>query len=59
MDDTGAPPFLAEARRFEFQPVMSFGMYGAWVHVRPATAATQSPGTLVAASADSSRAVRK
>jgi predicted transglutaminase-like cysteine proteinase len=59
MDDTGAPPFLAEARRFEFQPVMSFGMYGAWVHVRPATPATQATGTLVAASADSSRAVRK
>lgn len=59
MDDTGSPPFLAETRRFEFQPVMSFGMYGAWVHVRPASAEAQGAGTLVAATADSSRMVRK
>lgn len=60
MDDTGSPPFLAESRRFELQPVMSFGMYGAWVHVRPATAsATPDSGTLVAAATDSSRIVRK
>ena len=55
MDDTGAPPFLAESRRFEFQPLMSFGMYGAWVHVRPATSAS----TFVAATASSSTLVRK
>jgi predicted transglutaminase-like cysteine proteinase len=35
VDDTGGPPFLVESRRLEFQPVMSFGMYGAWVHVPP------------------------
>ena len=59
MDDTGAPPFLAESRRFEFQPVMSFGMYGAWVHVRPAPAVSSASATFVAASVDSSRMVRK
>jgi predicted transglutaminase-like cysteine proteinase len=35
VDDTGGPPFLVESRRLEFQPLMSFGMYGAWVHVSP------------------------
>jgi len=55
MDDTGAPPFLAETRRFELQPLMSFGMYGAWVHVRPAAPAA----TFVAATASSSTLVRK
>ena len=55
MDDTGAPPFLAESRRFEFQPLMSFGMYGAWVHVPPSAPAT----TFVAATASSSTLVRK
>jgi len=60
MDDTGSPPFLAESRRVEFEPVMSFGMYGAWVHVRPAAAsAAPQSGTLVAVSADSSRTARK
>ena len=61
MDDTGVPPFLAESRRFEFQPVMSFGMYGAWVHVRPAgvARAASAPGTLLAAGADSSALARK
>lgn len=54
MDDTGAPPFLAESRRFELQPIMSFGMYGAWIHVAP----TVTGSTLAAASASSS-AVRK
>jgi len=36
MDDTGAPPFAAEQRRLEFQPQVSFGMYGAWVHLQSA-----------------------
>jgi predicted transglutaminase-like cysteine proteinase len=48
VDDTGGPPFPVEARRFEFQPVMSFGMYNSWVHVGPtpltmASATTSSP----------------
>ncbi|HWC56825.1 MAG TPA: transglutaminase-like cysteine peptidase [Sphingomicrobium sp.] len=45
VDDSGAPPFPAEQRRFEFEPIMSFGMYGAWVHVRPSapSIATASP----------------
>ena len=44
VDDTGAPPFPVEQRRLEFQPVMSFGMYGAWVHVQPMTATIASAG---------------
>ena len=55
IDDTGAPPYLAETRSYEFQPLMSFGMYGAWVHVRPATPTS----TFVAATANSSALVRK
>jgi predicted transglutaminase-like cysteine proteinase len=54
MDDTGAPPFLAEKRRLEFQPVMSFGMYGAWVHVRPV-----APTTIAAVSAPAATIARK
>lgn len=48
IDDTGAPPFPAEQRRLEFHPQMSFGMYGAWVHVQamsPASAAIASAKT--------------
>ena len=56
LDDTGAGPFLAETRRFEFQPLMSFGMYGAWVHVGPDRG--PSPA-LVAATANSSAVARK
>ena len=33
MDDTGGRPFTVEERRREFQPLISFGMYGAWVHM--------------------------
>jgi predicted transglutaminase-like cysteine proteinase len=55
MDDTGSPPFLAEQRRLEFQPLMSFGMYGAWVHVGPAPA----PTTIASAKTDSSTIARK
>lgn len=32
LDDTGGTPFVAESRRNEFQPIMSFGWKGAWVH---------------------------
>ena len=56
MDDTGGRPFTVEERRREFQPLMSFGMYGAWVHM-PRT--TLAPATLVAASAATSGTVRK
>ena len=55
MDDTGGRPFAVEERRLEFQPLMSFGMYGAWVHARPAPAAA----TIASASADTSRTARK
>jgi predicted transglutaminase-like cysteine proteinase len=40
LDDSAAAPFPAEERRFELQPIMSFGLYGAWVHVRPAAIAS-------------------
>ena len=35
LDDTGGVPFPVEGRRFEFQPVLSFGANGAWVYSRP------------------------
>lgn len=34
LDDTGGAPFLADTRRREFQPVLSFGWSGTWVHTR-------------------------
>ncbi len=34
LDDTGGAPFLADTRRKEFQPILSFGWSGAWVHTR-------------------------
>lgn len=34
LDDTGGEPFLVESRRREFQPVLSFGWNGAWVHTK-------------------------
>jgi predicted transglutaminase-like cysteine proteinase len=52
VDDDGAPPLLAEQRRLEFQPIMSFGMYGAWVHVPrmapPILAAAKPAGSTIA-----------
>jgi predicted transglutaminase-like cysteine proteinase len=65
VDDTGGPPFLVESRRLEFQPLMSFGMYGAWVHVppmiRPAPlmAAAAKPTALASAKPDSASIARK
>jgi predicted transglutaminase-like cysteine proteinase len=38
LDDTGGTPFQADQRRFEFQPVISFGWNGTWVHTRPPAA---------------------
>jgi predicted transglutaminase-like cysteine proteinase len=46
LDDTGGTPFPVEGRRFEFQPVLSFGANGAWVHARP-----QAPTVAAAAAA--------
>jgi predicted transglutaminase-like cysteine proteinase len=45
LDDSGAAPFDAEQRRFELQPLISFGLYGAWVHVRPAAIASAGSRT--------------
>ena len=63
MDDTGGRPFAIEERRLEFQPVMSFGMYGAWVHVPGITIASSRPApatlTAAAAAANSAAATRK
>lgn len=60
MDDTGGRPFAVEERRFEFQPLMSFGMYGAWVHVRPVAPVQRTAPSFVAAAASKSSAmVRK
>lgn len=65
VDDTGGPPFMVEARRLEFQPLMSFGMYGAWVHVppmvKPAPLMTTAgkPATLAAAKPTSAAVSRK
>jgi len=35
LDDTGGAPFQVEGRKFEFQPVLSFGVNGSWVYARP------------------------
>ena len=61
MDDTGSRPFAVEERRQEFQPVMSFGMYGAWVHVPPTNIAFSrpAPSNIAAAATTSSTLVRK
>lgn len=56
IDDTGAPPFLAEERRLEFHPQMSFGMYGAWVH---AQSMPLPQTTIAAARTDSSVLARR
>ncbi len=34
LDDTGGPAVLIDRRRFEFEPQISFGWNGAWVHAR-------------------------
>lgn len=65
VDDTGGPPFVVESRRLEFQPLMSFGMYGAWVHVSPMMkpaplmTAAGKPAALASARQDSSTVARK
>lgn len=42
VDDTGGTPYPAEQRRFEFQPIISFGWNGAWLHARPTVTAAAS-----------------
>ena len=61
MDDTGGRPFTVEERSQEFQPLMSFGMYGAWVHVPPTNIAFSRPAptNIAAAASTSTSAVRK
>ncbi len=59
MDDTGGRPFAVEERRNEFQPLMSFGMYGAWVHAPLPAPQRSGSAALVAASASSQATIRK
>ena len=65
VDDTGGPPFMVEARRLEFQPLMSFGMYGTWVHVPPMVkpvpmmTSAGKPAALAAAKPSSAAVARK
>ena len=44
LDDTGGTPFPVEQRRYEFQPLISFGYGGAWVHSRPTTTPPAAKG---------------
>jgi predicted transglutaminase-like cysteine proteinase len=44
LDDTGGAPFPVESRRREFQPVLSFGWGGTWVHTKPAAAIAMRAG---------------
>jgi predicted transglutaminase-like cysteine proteinase len=53
MDDTGGRPFAVEERRKEFQPLMSFGMYGAWAHIPPAPLIRKPEATLASATSNS------
>lgn len=47
VDDTGGPAVLLDRRRHEFQPQLSFGSGGSWVHARklPPTTVTARAGT--------------
>lgn len=42
LDDTGGTPYQVEQRKYEFQPIISFGWNGAWLHTRPQTVALTS-----------------
>jgi len=44
LDDTGGAPFLVEQRRYEFQPIISFGWNGSWIHTRPTATAQARTG---------------
>ena len=55
MDDTGGRPFAVEERRAEFQPLMSFGMYGAWAHVPAAPLVSKPAPTFASAPSSNAR----
>jgi predicted transglutaminase-like cysteine proteinase len=59
MDDLGGPPFAIEERRNEFRPLMSFGMYGAWVHSPTLAPQRGTSTTLMAASASTGATIQK
>jgi predicted transglutaminase-like cysteine proteinase len=46
LDDTGGTPFPVEQRHYEFQPIISFGWNGAWLHT---SAPSPNPATATAA----------
>jgi predicted transglutaminase-like cysteine proteinase len=46
LDDTGGAPFPVEQRHYEFQPIISFGWNGTWLHMR---APSPNPTTTTAA----------
>ncbi len=48
LDDTGGAPFLVEQRRLEFQPVLSFGVNGAWVHTQPGATQVAAAASAIA-----------
>jgi predicted transglutaminase-like cysteine proteinase len=48
LDDTGGAPFPVEGRRFEFQPVLSFGANGSWVYARPQAATVAAAARAIA-----------
>jgi predicted transglutaminase-like cysteine proteinase len=46
LDDTGGTPFPVEQRRYEFQPIISFGWNSVWLHTRvPSSKATTTTAT--------------
>jgi predicted transglutaminase-like cysteine proteinase len=44
LDDSGGTPYLAEERRAEFQPLISFGWNQTWVHMQRAAAPPAAVG---------------
>lgn len=48
LDHNGGAPWRADQRRTEFEPSISFGWHSAWVHARPALAATAASSRLAA-----------
>jgi predicted transglutaminase-like cysteine proteinase len=59
LDDTGGDPYQVEQRSFEFEPIMSFGMYGAWLHVRSAVGKAGVSTTLAGTASSVSSAGHK
>ena len=57
LDDTGGTPFPVEQRHYEFQPIISFGWNGAWLHTRAPLpkAATMSAVATASAQAQARR----